>query len=69
MRVYYEGIITRKYCINRLPMSFEDYTDWTSESGRINPVFWGDFILAYGGNYINQPICTVDNHEIERLKE
>lgn len=68
MRIYYEGIITRKYRINRIPMEFNDYTDWVSE-GRINPIEWGDFILAYGGEYNNQPICTVDNHEIEELRK
>ena len=68
MRTFYEGIITRKYCINRLPMAFKDYTDWTAEEGRINPIIWGDFILAYGGDYTNQPICTVDNQELEELK-
>ena len=69
MRTIYEGLITRKYQINRLTMNFEDYTDWVSEpTGRINPIVWGDYILALKATGEVEPIITVDNQEIEELR-
>lgn len=61
----WECIITRKVQVTRPNPTFYDYTDWFSDiSGRLNPDFWGDFIMT-----VTQiPICTVEGENIEELK-
>ena len=63
----WEVIITRQLKIKRLPMNFEDYTDWCSDliAGRINTKTWGNFIIDC---VTKDPILTVDGEELEVLE-
>lgn len=62
----WDCIITRKLEIIYPEMEFQDYTDWLSDSnsGRLNPIMWGDYILTVAG----EPLETVDKELIEELK-
>lgn len=62
----WDCIITRKLSIEYPEMEFQNYTDWMSDpnSGRLNPIIWGDYILTVTG----EPIETVDKELIEELK-
>ena len=65
----WEGEITRQRKINRLSMSFENYTDWLSDTvtGRINPIHFGNYILATKANGDIDGLITVENELIEAV--
>ena len=65
----WEGEITRQHKINRLPMNFEDYTDWLSNiaAGRIDPIHFGNYILVIKANGDTDGLVTVENELIEAV--
>ena len=67
----WECIITRRLQVTRPTPTFYDYTDWFSDvtSGRINPINWGDYILAIGPSFSEpQAISTVSGELIEEVR-
>lgn len=64
----WEGEITRQYKINRLPMSFEDYTDHVTLGSRLSTTTWGNCILIIKPNGEYDALLSIQGDEIEVTK-
>ena len=66
----WEGIITRQYKFNRLPMNFEDYTDWLSDKteGRLNELQFIKCLSAVKRDGTIEPLVNHENEYIGVVK-